>query len=120
MTLQEQKQIFGDNLRRLLSERGLQQVEVCAAIGVPPQTFNNWMLGQTLPRMNKVQALADFLHLPKSALIDPPGTEPATVEALLMIRPDLDALLEAARHLSPSDVQTLIGLAKRLGGDLDV
>ena len=120
MKFDETKKIFSQNLRRFLEERGLEQVEVADALGVPPQTFNSWAKGKALPRMDKVQALADFLKLPKSALLDPPGTEPATVEALLMIRPDLDALLEAARHLSPSDVQTLIGLAKRLGGDLDV
>jgi len=114
------KAIFSENLRRSLEERQLRQIDVAAAIGVPVQTFNNWIQGNTLPRFNKLRALADFLKLPPSALTDPPGTDPQTVEALLMIRPDLDALLEAARHLSPSDVQTLIGLAKRLGGDFDV
>ena len=30
---------------------------------VPPQTFNNWMQGNTLPRMDKLQALADSISI---------------------------------------------------------
>lgn len=119
MKLEDQKRVFSLNLRRILSERGLEQVELSDALGLPPQTVNSWAKGKAFPRMDKLQALADYLHLPKSALIDPPGTEPQTIEALLMMRPDLDQLLDVARKLSPSDVQVLLGLARRLGGDLD-
>ena len=115
----EQKKIFSENLKRLLEVRELAQIDVSGAIGVPPQTFNNWIKGNTLPRMNKVQALADYLRVPKTALIDPPGTEPATVEALLMLRPELDELLDVTRKLSAADVRTLTELARRLGGGRD-
>lgn len=120
MKLEEQKAIFAQNLRRILAERGLEQIDVADALGLPPQTVNSWAKGKALPRMNKIQILADYLKLPKSALIDPPGTEPETIEALLMIRPDLADLLDAARSLSPSDVRSLVALARRLGGDVDV
>lgn len=119
MNFDEQKKIFSQNLRRLLEERGLEQVAVAVALGVPPQTFNSWAKGKALPRMDKVQALADYLRIPKTALMDPPGTDPATVEALLLLRPDLDELLDVARKLSASDVRTLTELARRLGGGRD-
>ena len=46
------------------------QKEVADAIGVIPQTFNSWCTGQSLPRMGKVQALADYFGINKSDLID--------------------------------------------------
>lgn len=42
MNDKEQKQIFSRNLKRLLDERNLNQIEVAKAIGVSPQTFNTW------------------------------------------------------------------------------
>lgn len=116
MNFKEQKQIFSQNLKRILAEKRLAQIEVSDAIGVPPQTFNSWASGKALPRMDKVQRLADYLDVPKSALIDPPGKAPQSVEDLLSMRPDLDALLEAARALDPSAVKTLTELARQLGG----
>ena len=70
MTDNEQKRIFKDNLSKLLRQRGKSQREVAEAIGVSPQTFNTWMQGIAIPRMGKVQALADYFGVLKSALID--------------------------------------------------
>ena len=70
MTEIEQKEIFSKNLNDLLEHRRLSQKEVADAIGVLPQTFNRWVQGLSLPRMNKVQKLADYFHIKKSDLID--------------------------------------------------
>lgn len=119
MNINEQKQIFAENLKRILSKQHLAQIDVSDALGVPPQTFNNWMQGNTLPRMNKLQALADYLGVGILDLVDPPSDTPRTVEALLASRPDLDELLDVARKLSAADVRTLTELARRLGGGRD-
>ena len=71
MTDIEQKNIFAKNLNDLLSKYGKSQREVADAIQVSPQTFNTWCQAIALPRMGKVQRLADYFHVPKSALIDP-------------------------------------------------
>lgn len=120
MNANEQKKIFAQNLKRILAEQHLAQIDASDAIGVPPQTFNNWIQGNTLPRMNKLQALADYLGIEIPDLVDPPSDEPRTIEKLLRARPDLDQLLDVARKLSPDDVRTLTDLARRLGGGSDV
>lgn len=66
----EQKKIFSRNLSNILRETGKSQKEVADAIGVSPQTFNTWMQGIALPRMGKVQLLADYFDLKKSDLIE--------------------------------------------------
>lgn len=70
MTDIEQKKIFAKNLNSLLANHHKTQKEVADAISVSPQTFNTWCQGIALPRMGKVQRLADYFHIEKSALID--------------------------------------------------
>lgn len=70
MSDEEQKKIFSENLLRYLSESGKTQREVADAIQVSPQTFNTWCQGIALPRMGKVQMLADYFRIKKSDLLD--------------------------------------------------
>lgn len=66
----DQKRIFAQNLNRLLSESGKSQKEVANDLGVSPQTFNTWCQAIALPRMGKVQKLADYFKVGKTDLID--------------------------------------------------
>lgn len=70
MTDIDQKKIFSKNLNYFLSQMNKTQKEVADAISVSPQTFNTWCQGIALPRMGKVQKLADYFHIEKSDLID--------------------------------------------------
>ena len=63
---------FSDNLNRLLQDRKKTQLEVAKDIKVAPQTFNSWVKGGAIPRMGKVQRLADYFHVEKSVLLDEP------------------------------------------------
>ena len=86
----EQKRVFSNNLNVLLRERKKTQVEVAAAIGVSPQTFNTWVQGVAIPRMGKIQLLADYFNVSKSVLIDPAATSsPAAAPSLSPDRIDL-------------------------------
>ena len=70
MTEREQKNIFAYNLNRQLALNNKTQKEVAEAINVSPQTFNTWCQGIALPRMGKVQLLADYFNIEKSDLIE--------------------------------------------------
>lgn len=66
----KQQRIFTKNLIKQIEDRDLTQVEVAEAIGVSQQTFNTWCRGLAIPRMGKIQALADYFGIPKSKLVD--------------------------------------------------
>lgn len=72
MNNNEQQKIFTDNLNKYVYESGKTQKEIAEAIGVSAQTFNTWCKGIAIPRMGKIQKLADYFHINKSDLIDPP------------------------------------------------
>lgn len=65
-----QKRIFTKNLNSYIENSGKTQLEIAKSIGVSPQTFNTWCKGIAIPRMGKVQALADYFHINKSDLIE--------------------------------------------------
>lgn len=65
-----QKRIFSKNLRRLLEESGKTQKELAEAIGESQQVVNTWAIGRSIPRMGRVQKLADFFKVEKSVLVD--------------------------------------------------
>lgn len=70
MTDEEQKKVFSRNLVKHLNLSGHNQSEVAKAIKVSPQTFNTWMRAKAIPRMDKIELLANYFHINKSDLID--------------------------------------------------
>lgn len=65
-----QQRIFTANLNYFLEQKDVSQKEVADKIGVSPQTFNTWCKGIAIPRMGKIQALADYFGVNKSDLIE--------------------------------------------------
>lgn len=61
-----QRAIFSKNLGRILSKFGKKQKEVADAIGESQQAMNAWARGKSIPRMSKVQKLADYFGVQKS------------------------------------------------------
>lgn len=71
MTNEEQCRIFSKNLRYLLAINNKSQREVADKIGISAQTFNTWCQGIAIPRMGKIELLANYFNCNKSDLIDP-------------------------------------------------
>lgn len=132
MSDEEQKKIFSTNLSHYLILNGKSQKEVADAIGVSPQTFNTWMQGIALPRMGKVQKLADYFGIAKSDLIDIKSkstetpsyyTNPETAKIAQEIyeNKELSLLFDAAKDAAPEDLQTvhtmLLALKKKERGE---
>lgn len=70
MVKDKQKAIFSENLNSYIAKSEKTQLEIAKSIGVSPQTFNTWCKGIAIPRMGKLQALADYFNINKSDLIE--------------------------------------------------
>ena len=64
------KEIFSKNLNDVMNERGKIQMDLMKDLGLSSSTVSSWCKGQKMPRMGKVQMLADYLQVPKSRLIE--------------------------------------------------
>lgn len=114
--------IFTNNLRRLMEEYGKSQKDVADAIGVSKQTFNKWILGKSLPRMDKVDALAKYFKVNRSDLLESNATQkedyylnPETRELaeFLFNNPKYKVLFSAARDVPPEDLEFVRDLLDR-------
>ena len=70
--MSDPKREFQRNLLRLISSSGKSQIEISKRLGIPPQTINGWCTGVAVPRMNKVEMLAEFFGVSVSDLLEPP------------------------------------------------
>ena len=68
--MDEESRIFAVNVRQFIAESGKTQKEVALELGYNPTTFNTWCVGKILPKSGKIQKIADYFGVPKSALTD--------------------------------------------------
>lgn len=66
----EDARIFAKNLNYYINQSGKQQKEIALALKFAPTTFNTWCTGKIMPRMGKVQAIADYFGIQKSDLVE--------------------------------------------------
>lgn len=119
----EQKRIFAKNLNKYLSLFHKTQKEVADAIDVSPQTFNTWCQGIALPRMGKVQRLADYFGVGKTDLIDEKSNiddyyylndETREIAQEAFENPELRTLFKVARDIPPERLRAHIEFMKTL------
>ncbi len=99
----KQKIIFSKNLNSYIDKSGKTQLEIANTIGVSPQTFNTWCKGIAIPRMGKVQALADYFHINKSDLIEERTAEPNTPKIMTFY----EQLNDLGKHEAEKRVEEL-------------
>ena len=121
MTELEQKKIFSRNLNRLIEKSDKKQIDIASDLNVSPQALNTWVKGIAIPRMNRIQALADYFGVSKSDLVDDKPVEeyyvdPRTAQIAQEIKDskELSALFDVGRGISPEDLQTVYQLALAL------
>lgn len=70
MNNNESNVVFANNLRYYLEKSERSQKELAHQIKVSPGTVCDWMKGRTYPRMDKVEAMAEYFGIEKSDLIE--------------------------------------------------
>lgn len=64
------KKIFATNLKYYMTLNDKTQMDLMNDLHLSSSTVSNWCTGLKLPRMDKVQMLADYFHINKSDLIE--------------------------------------------------
>lgn len=112
----DQKRIFANNLSHLIEKSGKTQSEVADALHENRTTVNNWCRGVALPRINKIQALAEYFHVPKSLLIDEmnPSERIGRIAAEAIKEGKLQEAIYKYSGLSEEDKRMVINLINHL------
>lgn len=67
---EKQRRIFSKNLNYYIRKSGKQQKEIAEELGFKPTTFNTWCVGKIMPKMKKIQVIADYFGIFKFDLIE--------------------------------------------------
>lgn len=73
------KEVFSRNLNRYLRLSGKTKKEVAAAVKISESTFCEWTKGRVYPRMDKVQALAEYFGIRMSDLVENSNIDKETI-----------------------------------------
>lgn len=72
-------------LRKITSERNIDQKELAKAAGVSEGAVSQWMTGKTTPKMGRLQRIAMFLDVPLSYFVD--ENEEVSADAIQYAQP---------------------------------
>ena len=108
----EHKEIFSKNLKRYMALAGKSRKEVCEALGYSYFTFSDWVNGKKMPRMDKVEQLANYFGVLKSDLIED-KKETAPKDGLSEAK---QQLLDLAESCTEEDAAKLLQMMQILLG----
>ncbi|MCB0415545.1 MAG: helix-turn-helix transcriptional regulator [Bdellovibrionales bacterium] len=98
------KDIFKQNLNRLIKEKGLSQRDLALRIGLVPQALNKYVKGSRYPGLDILEKLASGLGVSPIELITPPPKKNERVEQNLQLQ------------LDEEQTRELIFLVNKFGG----
>lgn len=123
------KAVMAKNIQYYMDKQGKTRTEMCEALGVKYTTFTDWVKGNTYPRIDKIELMANYFGISKADLVEDKKTEesyytnPETAQIAQEIyeSKDLSLLFDAARDAKPEDLQTvhtmLLALKKKERGE---
>lgn len=104
MSEQSEKDIFSNNLNRLMQLNGKSQIDLIEDLGINKSTISTWCRGTKMPRMGTIQTLADYFGVRKSDLIEEKLAKPTNNDRL-------NEFIELCSRLNDDDldiIETLI------------
>ena len=75
------KDIFSTNLKNKMEEAGKTRRDICEALGFSYYTVTDWVKGKKMPRMDKVEKLANYFNCLISDLIEEKTAEQLHMES---------------------------------------
>lgn len=68
------KAIMAKNIQYYMDLNGKSRAEMCEALGVKYTTFTDWVKGNTYPRIDKIELMANYFCIEKSDLVEKRST----------------------------------------------
>ena len=127
MADEELRKLFASNLTHYLQLNGYNQADLARHMHVSTATTAKWCTGQTMPRIDKIQSICNWLGIDKSSLLDydPVQTdvhpssyyidaETRQLAQELHDNPELSVMLDAYKTLSPRDAKLVMEMVRRM------
>ena len=109
------KAIMAENIQRLMDSRGIDRNKICSDLGFKYTTFTDWVKGNTYPRIDKIEMMANYFGVNKSELVEKhveggyyTNAETAEFAEYLRTRPGARMLFSAAKDISKEDMEKAV------------
>ena len=66
----ENKQVMAKNILYYMNVKNVTATDVCKACGFKQNTFSDWVNAKTYPRIDKIEAMAQYFGINKSCLVE--------------------------------------------------
>ena len=98
------KSVMANNLKRQMRINGVSAKELSATLKFPYTTVLSWLKGENYPRIDKIEAMADYFGVLKSDLIEDKKEQPAGDGEL---SPKRKAFIDKVMQLSDAELDRL-------------
>jgi transcriptional regulator with XRE-family HTH domain len=130
MSENEYKKIFSKNLRYYMNKNNKKQSDLINDLGFSSSTISNWCTGEKLPRMDKVQILADYFHINKSDLLEDKSNsneeetyylndDARDMAQFMYENPEYKVLFDASRKVKKEDIDFVKQMIDRMSNKGD-
>ena len=115
-----------EKLRALLERDNIKMSELSRRTGIPYSTFTDWKAGRYVPKVDKLQKLADYFGVPLSYFTgEAPAEDPADeyyyvdpqtrqLAEMLHKHPEYGVVFDALPDLAPQDAKIIIDMVNAL------
>lgn len=109
MTEKEYNKAVAMNLRRIMYDRGVNQSDMAKALGYSKQSVSQWMNGEHLPRMKKIDEICKYLGCKRSDLLDV-DKDRKTIDVI----PEQAELIQLAMRSNADNVRLALDVLRKL------
>lgn len=124
MSSDDRKKILSRKLNYYMSINGKNQMDLMKDLHLSSSTISSWCTGQKMPRMQKLEMLANYFGITVSDLIEETPEErknglyylnPETAQIAQQVYddPDMRVLFDAAKDSKPEDIRMAANMLKR-------
>lgn len=111
------RDVMGKNIKRLLDEKGITRQELSDKLDIRYSTLTDWINGNTYPRIDSIERLANFFGVNKSDLVEEKAhyyydDDTAALAEELHKNPRLRVLMSSSRKTTPEELEALIKIVE--------
>lgn len=96
------REVFTDNLNRLLREQGKMQKDLAEYVGAKKTTVSGWTRGVSYPRADAMEKIASFFGIPTSHLVGRIDEE-IDRERMAIVVPDSERFVRLIHYMTQEE-----------------
>lgn len=118
------KEIMAKNIQYYMDKYQKSRQDMCEALGVKYTTFTDWVKGNSYPRIDKIELMANYFGISKSDLVEEKiandndhyylNEETREIAQEAFENPELRTLFKVARDIPPERLRAHIEFMKTL------